>query len=224
MAAETADASEAGAEDPEVQQAQIEELRQLTRTDADPRVRRRAQAVLLVVEGRSVASVAALFHTAGHCVRTWRDRFASEGRTGLVDRPRRGRPPKLGAVEQTFLQEVLERDPADYGLPVTVWSIRDLQALLKREREVEVSVYTLHRVLHAMGYRYRRPRHDLTHRQDAEAVASMKQVLEWLRKKVGARLEMGPQSLPASAWSTSTSAKSTPTPGWFRSGDGAAAR
>jgi hypothetical protein len=35
-----------------------------------------------------------------------------------------------------------------------------------------------HRVLHAMGYRYRRPRHDLTHRQDAEAVASTKQVHE----------------------------------------------
>jgi transposase len=185
-------------------------------------VRRRAQAVLLVVEGRSVNSVAALFHTAGHCVRTWRDRFTSEGRAGLLDRPRRGRTPKLGEAEQAFLEEVLARDPADYGLPVTVWSIRDLQALLKRERGLDVSVYTLHRVLHAMGYRYRRPRHDLTHRQDAEAVASTKQVLEWLRKKVGTGLE--PANGPASAWSTSMSARSTPTHGWFKSGDGAAAR
>jgi len=222
MAAETERASEArGEAEAGDRQAQWEELRRLTRTDADPRVRRRAQAVLLVVEGWSVASVAALFHTAGHCVRAWRDRFTSEGRAGLVDRPRRGRPPKLGEAEQAFLRDVLERDPADYGLPVTVWSIRDRQALLKREREVEVSVYTLHRVLHALGYRYRRPRHDLTHRQDAEAVASTKQVLEWLRKKAGARLE--PANGPASAWSTSTNAKSTPPHGWCRSGDGAAA-
>jgi len=223
MTAETARASTAGAGDREGDRpAQWEGLRRLTRTDADPRVRRRAQAVLLVVEGRSVASVAALFHTAGHCVRTWRDRFTSEGRAGLVDRPRRGRPPELGEAEQAFLQEALARDPADDGSPVTVWSIRELHALLERERALDVRVYTLQRVRHAMGYRYRRPRHDLTHRQDAEAVASTRQALEWLRKKVGARLE--PANGPASAWSTATSAKSTPPHGWCRSGDGAAAR
>jgi len=225
MTAETERASAAEAGDREGDRpAQWEELRRLTRTDADPRVRRRAQAALLVVEGHSVNSVAALFHTAGHCVRAWRDRFTSEGRAGLLDRSRRGRPPKLGAAERAFLEEALARDPAEYGVPVTVWSIRDLRALLQRERDLDVSVYTLQRVLHAMGYRYRRPRHDLTHRQDAEAVASTKQVLEWLRKKAGARLGMGLESLPASAWSTSMSARSIPTRGWFKSGDGAAAR
>jgi transposase len=114
MIAETERASEAEAGDREGERpAQWEELRRLTRTDADPRVRRRAQAVLLVVEGHSVNSVAALFHSAGHCVRTWRDRFASAGRAGLVDRSRRGRPPKLGEVEQAFLEEALARDPGE---------------------------------------------------------------------------------------------------------------
>ena len=40
------------------------ELRQLTRTDPDPRVRRRAQAVLLAAEGQTYVSVARLFHTS----------------------------------------------------------------------------------------------------------------------------------------------------------------
>lgn len=57
-----------------------------------------------------------------------------------------------------------------------------MQALLQRERGVAVSVYTVHRVVHALGYRYRRPRHDLTHRQDRAAVAAAKQVLDWLQK------------------------------------------
>jgi hypothetical protein len=35
--------------------------------------------------------------------------------------------------------------------------------------------------VHALGYR--RPRHDLTHRQDGAAVAAAKQVLAWLQKK-----------------------------------------
>jgi transposase len=72
-----------------------EQLHRLTRTDPDPRVRRRAQGLLLVAQGQSVSAVARLFATAGHCVRTWRDRFLAEGRDGLLDRPRRGRPPKL---------------------------------------------------------------------------------------------------------------------------------
>lgn len=63
---------------------------------------------------------------------------------------------------------------------MTVWSIRDLQALLKRERGVTVSVDTVHRAVHALGFRSRRPRHDLTHRQDREAVAAAKHVLDWL--------------------------------------------
>jgi transposase len=107
---------------------------------------------------------------------------ARQGRAGLLDRPRRGRPPKLDADDLDWLQQALERSPQDYGLRVTVWSIRELQALVQRERGVEVSVYTLHRVVQALGYRYRRPRHDLRHRQDAEAVAAAKQVLDWLEK------------------------------------------
>ncbi len=182
-----------------------EQLRHLTKTDADPRVRRRAQAVLLASEGHPLAEVARLFHTAAQRVRVWRERFAQEGRDGLHDRPRGGRPPKLGAAERAFLETALEQGPQAYGLPVTVWSIRDLQALLRRERGVEVSVDTVHRAVHELGYRYRRPRHDLTHRQDAEAVASAKRVLEWLPKK--ALL-----SLDDPIWSTWTNARSIPTP------------
>lgn len=188
-----------------------EQLHHLTRTDPDPRVRHRAQAVLLVAQGQSVSAVARLFATAGHCVRTWRERFLAEGRDGLLDRTRQGRPPKLGADDRDFLRQALERSPQDYGLLVTVWSIRELQALVRHERGVEVSVYTLHRVVQALGYRYRRPRHDLRHRQDAEAVAAARQVLDWLEKKA----LLTPRD---SIWSMWMNAKSTPTPTWQKSG------
>ena len=129
----------------------------------------------------------------------------------MLDRPRRGRPPKLGEDDLDFLRQALERSPQDYGLLVTVWSIRELQALVQRERGIAVSVYTVHRVVHALGYRYRRPRHDLRHRQDAAAVATAKQVLDWLEKKA----LLTPSD---SIWSMGTSVRSTPTPTWQRSG------
>ena len=72
-----------------------ETLRHLMRTDPDPCVRHLAHPLLLVVDGQT-AAVARLFGTAGHRVRTWRERFVLQGRAGLVDRSRRGRPPKLG--------------------------------------------------------------------------------------------------------------------------------
>jgi len=96
--------------------AQQETLRHLTRTDPDPRVRRRAHALLLLTEGHSVVAVARLFETAPHRVRAWRSRFLASGRQGLADEPRSGRPPKLDATALAFLGEALEAGPQVYGL------------------------------------------------------------------------------------------------------------
>ena len=71
------------------------ELRRLTRTDGDPRVRHRADALLQLAQGRSGEDAA---HAMGCCtsgVGVWRRRFLAEGRPGLADRPRSGRPALL---------------------------------------------------------------------------------------------------------------------------------
>ena len=188
------------------------ELRRLIRTAPDPRVRQRAQLVLLLAQGESVLGVARLFTTVPHRVRAWRARYLARGRAGLADAPRTGRPPALAAADLALLEEALERGPQAYGWPVTVWSVRDLRELLWQRRRMRVSVPTLYRAVRGLGYRYRRPRHDLRHRQDREAVASMKGGLAWLGK--------GPPP-GSSAWSTRTSARSTATPGWRRPGSGA---
>jgi len=189
-----------------------DELRRLVKTDPDPRVRRRAQAVLLVAQGEAVAGVARLVRTAPHRVRAWRDRYRERGRAGLADAQRTGRPPKLGPAELALLDEALGRGPLAYGWPVTVWSIRDLCEFLWQRREIRVSVYTVHRAVRGLGYRYRRPRHDLRHRQDRAAVATAKEVLAWLGKA------LPPGSCTSSTW---TSARSTAIPGWRRPGSGA---
>jgi transposase len=190
-----------------------DELRHLAKTDSDPRVRRRAQALFMLAEGASVRDVARWFRTAPHRVRAWRGWFLEGGRDRLADDPRCGRPPKLGPGELALLDEALERGPQAYGWPVTVWSIRDLCELLCQQRQVRVSVYTVHRAVLGLGYRYRRPRHDLRHRQDRAAVASTKEVLAWLGKA---------PAPGSSTWSTSMNARSTATPGWQRSGAAAA--
>ena len=197
-------------------QEQVGGLRRLTKTDADPRVRHRAAALLLVAEGLPLVRAARLLGTSPYRIRVWRDRFLARGRDGLADQPRAGRPPKLDAPARALLADALERGPEAFGVPVTAWSVRDLRDLLAR-RGVAVCAATVHRALGAMGYRYRRPRHDLTHRQDAEAVAAAGRVLGWLKR--GA-----PEAVEGFDWSTWTSARCTPTHGWRRSGSGGGAR
>jgi transposase len=192
-------------------------LRRLTRTDPDPRVRRRARAPLLVAEGQPVAAAARLCETSPNRVRAWRARFLAGGRRGLADEPRPGRPPKLDAAALAFLGEALEAGPQAYGLPVTVWSIRDLREVLVARLGIRVCPATVHRAVQRLGYRYRRPRHDLRHRQDQEAVAAAEEVLAWLRKKA-----LAPP--PSSASSTRTSARSTAAPGWRKCGSDGGSR
>ena len=49
------------------------------------------------------------------------------------------------------MEEALEQGPQAYGLPMTTWTLRDLQALLLRERGLRVGVCTLHRVGACLG-------------------------------------------------------------------------
>jgi transposase len=192
------------------------ELRRLTRTDRDPRVRHRADALLLLAQGRSVEDAA---HAMGCCpkrIRVWRRRFLAEGRTGLADRPRSGRPSLLDDDATALLETAVAGSALDYGYPVTTWTIADL-ADLRAERGWTVSRATVSRTLQKMGYRYRRPRHDLTHRQDAEAVASAKYVLTELQK----RGQLPGLDFGLFTWMNVTC---IPTPTWHRPGSGGGTR
>lgn len=194
----------------------VDELRHLTRTDPDPRVRHRADALLLLVHGRRVDEAARDLGCCSKRIRVWRRRFLAEGRQGLADRPRQGRPRKLDAQARAELETALAASPLDYGYPVTTWTIADLADLLT-QRGWPVCGATVARTLAAMGFRSLRPRHDLTHRQDAEAVTSAKHVLRELQK----RGHLPGLDCGLSTW---TSVICIPIPTWQRSGSGAASR
>lgn len=182
----------------------------LTRTDPDPRVRHRADALVLVAGGLSFSQAATQLGACPKSLRRWAARFLAEGRTGLVDRPRHGRPPKLDAAACELIETALEASPLEYGYPVTIWTVADLRDLLSH-RGYDVSPPTVYRTLERRGYRYRRPRHDLTHRQDADAVASAKHVLAELQNRgLLPELDSG-----VSTWMNATS---TPILTWQRSG------
>jgi transposase len=193
-----------------------DELVRLTKRDPDANVRHRAHALLALVECESMCTTADTLGVSPRSLRRWEQRFLVAGRDGLADRPRPGRPPKLPPEARTLLGEALEADPGMYGYPVATWTIADLTDLLSR-RGWTVSAVTVNRTVHALDYVHRRPRHDLRHRQDVEAVASAKRVLADLQKR-----GLIPQE--DSNCSTSMNANFTPTPTWQKGGSDAASR
>src|SRR5262249_7266923 len=116
------------------QQERVDQLRHLSKTDADPRVRRRAHGALLVEQSPTLAQVARFVGAAPHRMLTWQELCLTAGRASLADEARGGRPPQLDEAARAFLSEALDRGPHACGFPVTVWTLDDLQTLLVREQ------------------------------------------------------------------------------------------
>jgi transposase len=69
---------------------------ELYRTTKDPRLRTRAQIILLAGEQRlRVSAIAPIVREVTQTVRNWLKRWMAEGIEGLKDRPMPGPPPKI---------------------------------------------------------------------------------------------------------------------------------
>ena len=154
----------------------------LTRHSSDPLVRHRAHVLLDTIDSPSIRVSSERMGVSIRSILRWRERFLAEGEAGLLDRLRPGRPSLLSTAARAFLCEVLDGDPMAHGYPAATWTIADLTDLLA-QRSWSVSSATVYRAVRDLGYVHRRPRHDLRHRQDAEAVASAQHTLEVLQKR-----------------------------------------
>jgi transposase len=173
-------------EQEEEERVRGEQLQHVMQTDPDPCVRRRAQALLLVEEGHTQAGVARLFaHVRLTASMSGRSAFAARGAKGSQTARVVGAHPNSAQMSGPVSRRCWTAGRRRMTCPTwsgLVWTLRDLHALLQRERGIAVSVVTVHRVVHALDLRSRRPRHALSQRQDLAAVAAAKQVLDWLQK------------------------------------------
>ena len=151
------------------------ELERMTRQEIG-RVAMRAQMILLSARKYTAPDIADLLATSRVTVYTWLDRFDAEGPAGLYDRPRSGRPPEVDETAQQYLVTALDQTPEDYGYPATIWTTQLLQALLQRRCALHVCADTVRRTLHALGYRWRRPRWAIE-RTDPEAVYRLGRII-----------------------------------------------
>jgi transposase len=113
----------------------------------EARVFRRAQAVREVVKGQRLQTVSDTLSFTYSALRKWVHRFAHQGRPGLLDRPRPGRPPKVTCALEQHLNRLVEQDPLEHGSLHSQWSCRELATVLARETGVELGRESVRGVL-----------------------------------------------------------------------------
>ena len=116
----------------------------------EARVFRRAQAIREVVAGHHVNAVSATFHFTNSALRKWVQRFAHQGVSGLVDRPRPGRPRKVTCELAQHLNRLVDQDPLQHGSRSSQWSCRELATVLAQHTGVQLGRESVRLVLKKM--------------------------------------------------------------------------
>lgn len=150
-------------------------LQRLARTEVG-RVSERMHMVLLSSRRYTVPQIAAIFDCDEATVRTWLGRFETAGVDGLRDHPRCGRPRRADAAAAKLIGQTLEQTPAACGYRAGYWTVAMLVAYVATAHRLVLSQTTARRILQALDYRWRRPRHAL--RSDPAARGKMEHIAE----------------------------------------------
>ena len=161
---------------------QLAAIEQAINNAVHPEVRQRAIAIRLLHLGQSPEAVAQVVMVSANTVWTWHRRYRQGGLVGLQDKPRSGRPSKADQRYIAWLEQVLDTDPHTLGLPFSIWTINRLRLYLAEQTHILLSYSRFRALLSKLNYRWKQPKHDLAHLQDQSAQATVREVLDWLKK------------------------------------------
>lgn len=161
---------------------ELETLIKAIKSDKRPEVRQRAMGLRLLHEGHSPQAVAELSSVSVPTVYDWHHRFQEGGVDGLANRPKSGRPPKANEAYVELLEKVIEQDPEELGYAFTIWTAARLEKHMANQTGICLRPTQFRALLKANDFVYRRPKHDLTNLQDAEARKAAEEWLDELKK------------------------------------------
>jgi len=148
---------------PQLRAEQQAELDSLYRKTRDPRIRTRAQMVLLSAEqGLPAGEIAAVVRENRSTVWRWLKRYLAEGVEGLKDEPRAGRPANVTDAFRTELVAVVRQRPRSLGQPYSLWTLQRLVDYMAEKTGLRVSTETVRRLLKKAEIVLSRPQHKIS--------------------------------------------------------------
>ncbi len=138
------------------------ELKELFRTTKVPRMRTRAQIILLSNQGYLANQIAEMVLMSTRTVQRWINRYQSEGLNGLYDVPRSGAPSKATAEYKSLLLETVRRRPRSLELPFSLWTCERLADYMAEQTGIRLSRQAVNKHLNAMEIVMSRPQHKIS--------------------------------------------------------------
>ena len=127
------------------------ELRRLSVREADRAKARRMMAIANALEGMTRAEAARLAGMERQALRDAVIRYNAEGLTGLADRPRGGRPPRLDEGRRAALRELVVAGPAVERTGLSAWTLPDLCREVEARWGVVYDPSWMGKLLHRLG-------------------------------------------------------------------------
>jgi transposase len=162
---------------------ELAEVERAIRQDKRAEVRQRATVILLLHLGHTPKAVAEHQLVSVPTIYNWHKLWREQGIEGLANRPKTGRPSKATEAYCQKLEEMLDKEPSEYGYRFAIWTTDRLRAHLEKKTGILLSESRFRALLKKKGYRYRRPKHDLSHLQDAKAKQKAEKLLEQMKKR-----------------------------------------
>lgn len=161
----------------------LAEIERAIRQEKRPEVRQRATVIRLLHLGHKPEAVAEQQMVSVPTIYNWHRLWRENGIEGLANKPKQGRPPKANEAYCQRLEEMLVKEPSAFGYRFAIWTSDRLRAHLEKETGILLSESRFRALLKKRGYRYRRPKHDLSHLQDKKAKKKAEKLLEEMKKR-----------------------------------------
>jgi len=162
---------------------ELAEVERAIRQDKRAEVRQRTTAIRLLHLGYKPEAVAEQQMVSVPTIYNWHKLWREQGLEGLANKPKTGRPAKATEAYCQKLEEILEKEPSEYGYRFAIWTSDRLRSHLEKETGILLSESRFRALLKKKGYRYRRPKHDLSHLQDKKAKKKTEKLLEEMKKR-----------------------------------------
>lgn|SRR5574341_53636 len=162
---------------------ELAEIERAIRQEKRSEVRQRVTVIRLLHLGHKPEAVAVQQMVSVPTIYNWHKLWRENGIEGLANKAKTGRPPKATEAYCRKLEEVLEKEPSEFGYRFAIWTSDRWRTHLKKETGILLSESRFRALLKKTGYRYRRPKHDLSHLQDKRAKKKAEKLLEEMKKR-----------------------------------------
>ncbi len=180
-----------------------ERLERAAHKTREARYRDRCRAILWSADGVACSEIARRLSVHATTVARWIKDYLRFGFDGLKIGKSPGRPPKIDAEAKAALAHALDHHPRDLDYALATWTLAALQDLLRKTVHVHVHVETVRLALKKLGYRHKRPKLSLKHKQNPTDVRRARRARNAALKKVSTNPTATPSSIRTNANSIS---------------------